>query len=227
MSCAWLSELARTYITLRIAFCGARYGWVPCWPWVFPQSEACILTKDEVLGSKPSYAMSFFVCLVCNQKCRLHSSNGSEPSQILSSCAILESDALPSWHYSTSLHGLEWRHHETIVCAPVAQWIAHQTSNLGVAGSSPAWGIVFWLQGEKYQLSHFWKHVRVIKGQAWNIIGSAHLCSNLLLLSFQFWLGLKPHILAQSLLRSPAMWFDFVCRRSNLIGFALCFFYGC
>ena len=24
--------------------------------------------------------------------------------------------------------------------APVAQWIAHQTSNLGVAGSSPAWG---------------------------------------------------------------------------------------
>ena len=168
--------------------------------------------------------MSFFVCLVCNQKCRLHSSNGSEPSQILSSCAILESDALPSWHYSTSLHGLEWRHHETIVCAPVAQWIAHQTSNLGVAGSSPAWGIVFWLQGEKYQLSHFWKHVRVIKGQAWNIIGTAHLCSNLLLLSFQFWLGLKPHILAQSLLRSPAMWFDFVCRRSNLIGFALCFF---
>ena len=27
--------------------------------------------------------------------------------------------------------------------APVAQWIAHQTSNLGVAGSSPAWGIIF------------------------------------------------------------------------------------
>ena len=27
--------------------------------------------------------------------------------------------------------------------APVAQWIAHQTSILGVAGSSPAWGIVF------------------------------------------------------------------------------------
>ena len=24
--------------------------------------------------------------------------------------------------------------------APVAQWTAHQTSNLGVAGSSPAWG---------------------------------------------------------------------------------------
>ena len=27
-----------------------------------------------------------------------------------------------------------------VVCiAPLAQWIAHQTSNLGVAGSSPAW----------------------------------------------------------------------------------------
>lgn len=27
-----------------------------------------------------------------------------------------------------------------INCASVAQWIEHQTSNLGVAGSSPAWG---------------------------------------------------------------------------------------
>ena len=27
-----------------------------------------------------------------------------------------------------------------IGCASVAQWIEHQTSNLGVAGSSPAWG---------------------------------------------------------------------------------------
>ena len=28
--------------------------------------------------------------------------------------------------------------------ALVAQWIEHQTSNLGVAGSSPARGSVFW-----------------------------------------------------------------------------------
>ena len=28
--------------------------------------------------------------------------------------------------------------------ALVAQWIEHQTSNLGVAGSSPARGISFW-----------------------------------------------------------------------------------
>ena len=28
--------------------------------------------------------------------------------------------------------------------ALVAQWIEHQTSNLGVAGSSPARGIPFW-----------------------------------------------------------------------------------
>jgi len=31
--------------------------------------------------------------------------------------------------------------------APVAQWIEHQTSNLGVAGSSPARGIFFVHQG--------------------------------------------------------------------------------
>jgi hypothetical protein len=31
--------------------------------------------------------------------------------------------------------------------ALVAQWIEHQTSNLGVAGSSPARGIYFWALG--------------------------------------------------------------------------------
>lgn len=36
-----------------------------------------------------------------------------------------------------------WQH------ASVAQWIEHQTSNLGVAGSSPAWGTNFCKQKEK------------------------------------------------------------------------------
>ena len=47
-------------------------------------------------------------------------------------------------------------------------WTAHQTSNLGVAGSSPAWGIIF---GPPFKPSraggdavlHVWQHVRAVK----------------------------------------------------------------
>jgi hypothetical protein len=57
------------------------------------------------------------------------------------------------------------------VNALVAQWIEHQTSNLGVAGSSPAWGkIIFWTvcvclrRGRLAQLVERWSNKPLVVG---------------------------------------------------------------
>jgi hypothetical protein len=61
-----------------------------------------------------------------------------------------------------------------VVCgvnALVAQWIEHQTSNLGVAGSSPAWGrFPFWTctqqGGRLAQLVERWSNKPLVVGSS-------------------------------------------------------------
>ena len=71
---------------------------------------------------------------------------------------------------SLKVGNLQPWYRDGLCIAPVAQWIAHQTSNLGVAGSSPAWGISFChseaLQKKKEReasTEQRGQHVRVVK----------------------------------------------------------------